>query len=578
MDKKFTGIVAALLTVCTLTTAYAALSFKQGDSANVRLNTGKTGTGSSSAESVYFAYTERFFNPDKVIEIRISIPEADYQDMLQNPAEEEYKEAQVVIDGVKTKNVGIRTKGNSSLNSVLRSNSDRYSFKIDFDHYIEGQSLSGLTKLNLNNGWGDASCMREYLSYSLLKEMGVPVPAYCYANLYINDHPAGLYLAVEGVEEAYAERYFGQDHGTLYKPYGDRGKGNDLVYSDDNIKSYSGLQAVTALKEGSNEALVKMIKALDEGGDLETYLNIDEILRYFAVNTVLVNMDSYQGQFTHNYYLYEENGVFSFLPWDYNLSFGGFGGGTALSINQPVSGTTLDQRPLLGKLLEVQAYKDVYHQYMKAFIEGPFALEKMTAKIEKTADLIRPYVTSDPTKFYTLEQFEQAIGEGSSQEPITDSKTTFRGGFGAGKNMPGSGNLIGLVAFIRDRIDNVSKQLSGELPSSGTTEDAAGENAGGLQPPLTRQGQQAQWGQRAEQGLQGIHPDIRQDQGMQPPGNMPEGMDYKQKMPGMNWQEAPGQNPNRWINRREDYLIGGAAFVLMVLSLAILKKRNKHSI
>lgn len=81
--------------------------------------------------------------------------------------------------------------------------------------------------------------------------------------------------------------------------------------------------------------------------DLERYLNIDEILRYFAVNTVLVNMDSYQGSLKHNYYLYAEGGVFSILQWDYNMSFAGFGMGgnsqdaTSLYIDQPVSGTTL---------------------------------------------------------------------------------------------------------------------------------------------------------------------------------------------------------------------------------------------
>ena len=54
---------------------------------------------------------------------------------------------------------------------------------------------------------------------------------------------------------------------------------------------------------------------------------MDEMLRYFAANTALVNLDHYQGDKKHNYYLYEENGVFSILPWDYNMSFGGYSGG-----------------------------------------------------------------------------------------------------------------------------------------------------------------------------------------------------------------------------------------------------------
>ena len=67
-----------------------------------------------------------------------------------------------------------------------------------------------------------------------------------------------------------------------------------------------------------------MIKNLNEGTDLEKYLDVDEILRYFAVNTFLVNLDSYAGSMKHNYYLYEENDIFQILPWDFNLSFAGF--------------------------------------------------------------------------------------------------------------------------------------------------------------------------------------------------------------------------------------------------------------
>ena len=87
---------------------------------------------------------------------------------------------------------------------------------------------------------------------------------------------------------------------------------------------------MTTLKPGADEKLLQMIKALNQGEQLEQYLNIDQILRYFAVNTVLVNLDSYVGQFKHNYYLYEENGIFTILPWDYNMSFGGFGMGGAI--------------------------------------------------------------------------------------------------------------------------------------------------------------------------------------------------------------------------------------------------------
>lgn len=94
---------------------------------------------------------------------------------------------------------------------------------------------------------------------------------------------------------------------------------------------------------------------MNDGTDLEKYIDVDEVLRYFAVNTVLVNLDSYVSNMKHNYYLYEKDGQLSILPWDYNLSFAGFQSGNASSavnfpIDTPVSGVELSERPLIAKL------------------------------------------------------------------------------------------------------------------------------------------------------------------------------------------------------------------------------------
>lgn len=564
MDKKFMGIIAVMLAVCLFIISGAGTVPKTEEPVS-------TASNSSGAADV-----DRFFDKNKVIEINLTLSEADFQDMLQNPSKEEYKQASVTVNGEKADYVGFRVKGNSSLSSVARSASKRFSFKLDMDHYIEGQNLAGLTKLNLNNSFSDPSYMREYLSYSLLKEMGIPTPAFSYANVYINGNLAGLYLAVEGLEESFLKRHYGNDYGTLYKPYGEHGKGTDLVYSDNNIESYSGLKAVTKAKNGSSEALINMIKALNEGRELEKYLNVDEILRYFAVNTVLVNMDSYQGQFTHNYYLYEENGVFAFLPWDYNLSFGGFGMGgsqnsSSLNIDQPVSGTTLAARPLLGKLLEVKEYKDLYHQYIEEFINGPFALEKMQAEIERVASMIRPHLLNDPTKFYTMEQFEQAISEpivqGNSeipsvfegeQKPLTAEQgqvqpvqkgPAMRGQQGGG--MMQGNTSIGLIKFVRDRIENATKQLDGEVQAVDNTQ----------MPP---EGKQRQGDLRERNPNMGGPPDINGR-----PGNMANG-----GMENMFGGRILSQN----ILTQQMYLLGGSLLLLLAALLMVFKRKTKYSI
>ena len=106
--------------------------------------------------------------------------------MLDNASAEEYKEASVNYNGMQFDHVGIRTKGNLSLRDVVNSDSDRYSFKISFDEYLN-QTLNGISKINLNNNYSDASYMREFLTYELADSVGLPTPGFSYVNVYVND-------------------------------------------------------------------------------------------------------------------------------------------------------------------------------------------------------------------------------------------------------------------------------------------------------------------------------------------------------------------------------------------------------
>ncbi|MDD5603457.1 MAG: CotH kinase family protein [Eubacteriales bacterium] len=101
-----------------------------------------------------------------MIKINIDADEDAFRSMLDNATQEEYINCDVTINGVTVNEAGIRPKGNSSLNMVASGgSSDRFSFKIEFDHFIKGQTLLGLDKLALNNMTGDATYMKEYLSY-----------------------------------------------------------------------------------------------------------------------------------------------------------------------------------------------------------------------------------------------------------------------------------------------------------------------------------------------------------------------------------------------------------------------------
>jgi len=188
-----------------------------------------------------------------------------------------------------------------------------------------------------------------------------------------------------------------------------------LQYIDDDPDSYSNIfsSAKTEITESDQTRLIASLKSLSAYENLDEVLDTDEVLRYFVVHNFLVNGDSYTGTMIHNYYLYESDGKLGMIPWDYNLAFGTFQGGNAAesinaSIDSPITGN-VDDRPMLGWIFSDEAYTEMYHELFADFISEWFDSGKLVQMIEDTAEMIRPYVEKDPTKFCTTEEFDTGV-------------------------------------------------------------------------------------------------------------------------------------------------------------------------
>ena len=163
-------------------------------------------------------YAEKLFDTSYVHKINISISAEDWSDLKANPTDKTKYQADIEIDGDAVNAVSFSTKGNTSLSSVADDeNSDRYSFKVNFGKFVDGQNYYGLDKLNLNNMYADATFMKDYLSYEIFRAAGVDAPLTSYVWLTVNGEDAGLYLAIEDVGESYLERG-GETDTALYKP------------------------------------------------------------------------------------------------------------------------------------------------------------------------------------------------------------------------------------------------------------------------------------------------------------------------------------------------------------------------
>ena len=447
-------------------------------------------------------YAETLFDASRVHEIDVSISEEDWADLKANARLKTKYVSSVTIDGERIGNVAFSAKGNTSLAFVAdRQDCDRYSFKLNFGKYVDGQTYRGLNKLNLNNAYADATYMKDCISYEIFREAGVAAPLTSYVWLTVNGKAHGLYIAVEDVSESFLDRALNGE-GELYKPETDRldnvnaspqqggerpggqpgqqpgqpgqpgqqpagspgaprppqdgqgfpgqgenpgqgfpgqsenpgqglpgqsfpgqgenpGGGRDsgasLKYTDDELSSYSDIfdNDVTSADAEANARVVAALKGICSGRDAESFIDADALCRYFAAHNFVLNYDSYTGNMLHNYYLYENGGKLTMLPWDYNLAFGSFIGGGAeelvnCGIDSPLSGAAEEDRPMWAAIANDEALTRLYHGALEELIEGYFESGRFRRSIEQKHELIAPYVKKDPSAFYTAEEFERA--------------------------------------------------------------------------------------------------------------------------------------------------------------------------
>lgn len=212
--------------------------------------------GLKKASSV-MGYESKLFDTSKVHTVNIIMD--DWDSFVENCQSEEYAECTVVIDNEAYKNVAIRGKGNTSLTQVASYGNNRYSFKIEFDHYDSSNTYYGLDKLCLNNIIQDNTYMKDYLCYQMMNEMGVASPLCSYVYITVNGEDWGLYLAVEGVEESFLQRNYGKDYGSLYKPDsqsmgGGRGNGQDFeMDSEGESNAAAGGDAPAGLSDADSQ-------------------------------------------------------------------------------------------------------------------------------------------------------------------------------------------------------------------------------------------------------------------------------------------------------------------------------------
>ena len=361
------------------------------------------GTQADAKDGLYGKY----FLKDTLQEVRITLPEENFNYMLQAAVYNEkptVMTTSVRIGDTTLGYTGLKTKGNFTKRATwYNSGSDRFSFTVNFGKYINKkngfsskQNFYGLKKVSFNNFYFDKTMMKEYNAFRLMTEMGIATPEYGLAKVYINDQYYGVYFMVEPVDSTVLERYYNTSSKKLgdyltkpdyinpvYYDGLDAGKDADGNFTMESLKkigltwttkadgtpdeyfveddsvlsgwwhsdtdwspSYSGLwendwetlqdvaetlpTVFTWLEKLTNLSNGKSADGkttLDVNSDaylkeLESVIEVDEMIRYFATHSFVVQMDNL---FTwhQNYGLYvDTTGKSLLVPWDYDLAWG----------------------------------------------------------------------------------------------------------------------------------------------------------------------------------------------------------------------------------------------------------------
>ena len=336
--------------------------------------------------------------------------------------------AEVFYNGTQWYRVGVRFKGNSSLQTSWQQGILKLSFKLDFDEFedtypqIDNQRFYGFKQLNLKNNFDDQSFIREKVAGDVFRNAGLVISHSAFYAVYVDygDGPVyfGLYTMVEEVDDTVIDTQFANNDGNLYKPEGDGASFADGFFGEDAFEKKSNedeadwsdiLSLFAALHDDT-----RTTDAASWRASLDAVFDTDVFLNYLAVNTVIQNWDTY-GRMTQNYYLYHDPDTdqLTWIPWDNNeaLQDGKRGGSLALDFSDLTGGGTW---PLIEYLYGDATYRTQYEAYVQDVIAGAFETSSIQATYSAYASLLEPYATEEAAPYTFLNgsgDFQTAIAE-----------------------------------------------------------------------------------------------------------------------------------------------------------------------
>ena len=364
-----------------------------------------------------------FFDEDSIRDIYLEFYDPNYHSYLVNAwyyNPDERIPATLTLNGTVYDSVGVRYKGNSTFCLPNDNSNSKVPYNIDFNYFIDSQKVLGYNKMKLANAWMDPTFVKDITASNIYRNY-LPSGEANLVKLHVQGNYLGLYVNTESINKQFTKKHFDEKSGPLFKcdnidRFCDTANapasyppsliylGNDstLYYNSYDMKSDNGW-----------EQLVNLIKVLDlDFQNIDSVLNVDRTLWAFAVNSVISNLDTYNGYYIHNYYLYQtKDGLFQMIPWDLDNSFSGaimgfdYFNQSNIYEYDPYHYGAPGDRPLAEKLLNDPFYRKQYTAHMRTIINEALDTAAIRNQINQLQSLAHNAADSDQWKGFSMAQY-----------------------------------------------------------------------------------------------------------------------------------------------------------------------------
>ena len=342
----------------------------------------------------------------------------DYYDAFGNYRSDTFVSSDIYYEDsygiINMQDVAFRTRGNLSrtpfLNDVGQLNLNHFKLKFNqqFSNVTREGYLFGLEELDLKfNRNQDETYMNEFGALKLYESTGVHAQrsTLIYVEVHIEEsiYQVGVMTALEPIDEWFIKRRFetsenqiGDLYKSLWQQFGPANLTNSIegtIGIKDVENNYRPAYDLKTNKvNATHEYLLLLIDVLAsedfnyKKAFVETYFDIDQLARYFAVSLLLGNPDDFRSM-ANNYYLYFDivGEKYHIIPYDLDHSLGQGWDGAPVFQDQLVDtklyhfGELFSHQtgqpihhPLIEVIFELESFRTLYESYLEMLLDTTF--------------------------------------------------------------------------------------------------------------------------------------------------------------------------------------------------------------